>query len=122
LGRSNNLSVPTARKLAAIMPHGGEFAFVILSAAMAHGLFQQEQVDRLVAAVTLSMALTPLLVKMANWLNRQYPNKKRATPTNDWSDTPEHPVIIAGFGRVGQIVGRILRAHKIGFVALDSSP
>src|SRR5699024_10819026 len=71
LGRSAGLSPPAARKLAATLPQGGEFAFVILSAAMAHGLFEQAQVDRLVAAVTLSMVLTPLVVKLTSWFNNR---------------------------------------------------
>lgn len=121
LGRNSRLAVPTARKLAAILPQGGEFAFVILSAAMARGLFEQAQVDRLVAAVTLSMVLTPFLVKAVDWINGRRPGGK-AAPPNDWSNMPEHPVIIAGFGRVGQIVGRMLRTYKIKFVALDNSP
>lgn len=121
LGRGSGLSVPVARKLSAILPQGGEFAFVILSAAMARGLFEAAQVDRLVAAVTLSMVLTPLLVKAINWFNSRHPDDK-PTPANNWEDMPEHPVVIAGFGRVGQIVGRMLRARKIGFVALDNSP
>src|SRR5699024_297187 len=112
---------PAARKLSAILPQGGEFAFVILSAAMAHGLFEQAQVDRLVAVETLSMVLPPLVVKLSSWFNSRHPVKKNA-PANTWSNLPEHPVVIAGFGRVGQIIGRVLRAQKIGFVALDSSP
>lgn len=121
LGRGAGLSVAAARRLAAVLPQGGEFAFVILSAAMARGLFDQGKVDQLVAAVTLSMVLTPLLVTAVNAFNARRPDKT-VPPTNDWSNMPEHPVVIAGFGRVGQIIGRVLRAHKIGFVALDSSP
>src|SRR5699024_7145293 len=77
--------------------------------------------DRLVAAVTLSMVLTPLVVKLASGFNKRHPGKQNL-PDNNWADMPEHPVIIAGFGRVGQIIGRVLRARKIGFVALDYSP
>lgn len=121
LGRRHGLSVRTARKLAATLPQGGEFAFVILSAAVAKGLLPQAQVDVLVAAVTLSMMLTPLLVTLVN----RFAGKTADAgpkPANDWSQAAERPVIIAGFGRVGQIVARALRSQKIGFVALDSSP
>lgn len=121
LGRRNGLSVPAARRLAATLPQGGEFAFVILSAAVAKGLLEQAQVDLLVAAVTLSMMLTPLLVKATAWFNDRYV-EARPGPDNDWAEAGEQPVIIAGFGRVGQIVARLLRTHKIGFVALDNSP
>src|SRR5699024_5710685 len=64
LARRHKLAPSAARRLAVLLPQGGEFAFVILTAAMARGLFEQVQVERLVAAVTLSMVLTPLLVKL----------------------------------------------------------
>lgn len=121
LARRNGLSAAASRRLAATLPQGGEFAFVILSAAVATGLMAQSQIDLLVAAVILSMLLTPLLVKAVDWFNGTRP-ESRKTPGNDWSTVAEQPVIIAGFGRVGQIVARALRAHKVGFVALDNSP
>lgn len=121
LGRRSGLAERTARKLAATLPQGGEFAFVILSAAVAKGLLPQAQVDVLVAAVTLSMMLTPLLVLLVNRFSGKGADAGRK-PANDWSQAAEQPVIIAGFGRVGQIVARALRSQKIGFVALDNSP
>ncbi|HLQ85034.1 MAG TPA: monovalent cation:proton antiporter-2 (CPA2) family protein [Salinisphaeraceae bacterium] len=121
LGWRQRLSTPATRKLAATLPQSGEFAFVILSAAVGHGLLQQGQADLLVAAVILSMLLTPLLVNGVDRFNADHPETVPG-PINDWSQVKEPPVVIAGFGRVGQIVARVLRTRKIGFVALDNSP
>ena len=76
--------------------------------------------DSLVIVVTLSMALTPLAfvlndVVVARWLRKPVEEKF------DEFDAGENRVIIAGFGRVGQIVGRLLRAKRIPFTALDKS-
>ena len=117
LARRHGLSWGASRALAAYLPQGGEFAFVILSTAVAGGLFVQAEADLLVATVTMSMVLTPLLVKaVAFYHSRREP---RGQPSFDTPDGSEHPVIIAGFGRVGQIVARLLRAKHVGFTALE---
>lgn len=117
LARRQGLSWSAARNLAAFLPQGGEFAFVILSVAVAGGLFARVEADLLVAMVTLSMVFTPLLVKLAATYNHW--RSPRGEPEFEQPDDNEHPVIIAGFGRVGQIVARLLRAKHIGFTALE---
>src|SRR5690606_31253595 len=68
---------------------------------------------------TLSMALTPVLIGV---FSRLAPKDQRPEPVYDPIDDIETPrVIIAGFGRVGQIVARVLRANKIRFTAIESS-
>jgi len=106
-------------RLAVVLAGGGEFAFVVLALAQQHALIDSAQKDLLVVAVTLSMALTPLAVIGANaWLADRDDGPKR-----DFDEIgDEHPrVIIAGYGRVGQIVARILRAQHVSFTALESS-
>ncbi len=90
---------------------GGEFAFVVFTEAFRHGLFDAQLRDRLVAIVGLSMAASPLiLLALGNWL--QHNPQKKPERDADAIDH-EHPrVIIAGFGRMGQIVGRMLRAQQ----------
>ncbi|MBS63664.1 monovalent cation:proton antiporter-2 (CPA2) family protein [Salinisphaera sp.] len=117
LARRHRLSWSASRGLAAFLPQGGEFAFVILSTAVAGGLFVQAEADLLVATVTLSMVLTPLFVKLVAYYNDW--RTPKSEPTFDTPDGSEHPVLIAGFGRVGQIVARMLRAKHIGFTALE---
>ena len=117
LGGLNRLD---ALRLAVLLASGGEFAFVVLRQAMERQLIAEQQGAVLVLAITLSMGLTPLLVaavaKLIGASKKQAPQRAFDTITVD------HPrVIIAGYGRMGQIVARILRTRKIPFVALDQS-
>jgi monovalent cation:proton antiporter-2 (CPA2) family protein len=119
--RPGKLRLREALMLAAVLAMGGEFAFVVFTEAFRHGLIDSVLRDRVVAVVGLSMALSPLLVlAVGNWLV-EHPEKKEERPAD--AIDHEHPrVIIAGFGRVGQIVGRVLRAARIPFTALEHSP
>jgi glutathione-regulated potassium-efflux system protein KefB len=106
-----------AIKLAALLAGGGEFAFVVFKLAMEHGLLTRTQHQLLVLVVTLGMAAVPLLVLAAARL----PERRKPQREFDRIEAGAPRVIIAGFGRVGQIVGRLLRARNIPFVALESS-
>lgn len=108
-----------ALQLAAVMALGGEFAFVVLSEAVKARLIDAALQNRLIAIVGLSMALTPLLVIVASRVLRAHPDR---APTREFDVLPSgHPqVILAGFGRFGQIVARMLVAQKIPFVALET--
>lgn len=114
-GETNDSSL----KLAAVLAQGGEFAFVVFTLAMQNQLLDAHLRDVLIVAITLSMALTPLLViGFANLVPKQVASK----PDYDHIDEDEYPrVIIAGFGRFGQIIARILRANQISFTAIESS-
>ena len=106
-------------RLAVVLAGGGEFAFVVLNLAQQHTLLDPGQRDLLVVAVTLSMALTPLaVIATGRWLTSRGGVPKRAF--DEIQDSAPR-VIIAGYGRVGQIVARILRAQHIEFTALESS-
>ena len=109
-----------ALRLAALLAQGGEFAFVLLAVAFRSDLIGVGLRDTLAAVVVLSMAATPLLlIALERWIARN-----AAAPTRPFDDIPgDQParVIIAGFGRVGQIVARVLRAHHIPFTALEQS-
>jgi glutathione-regulated potassium-efflux system protein KefB len=108
-----------ALRLAVLLACGGEFAFVVLKMAGEQRLLTEPQHNLLVLAISLSMALTPLLVAL---LGRLLGNKaKKATRAYDVIDTHVPRVIIAGYGRMGQIIARVLRAQGIPFVALDHS-
>ena len=108
-----------AVRLAALLACGGEFAFVILNLAQQNRLIDGDQRGLMVMAISLSMALTPLLVLLASRLVRERVKKPDRAFDEIEADTPR--VIIAGFGRMGQIVARMLRAQGIQFVALESS-
>jgi glutathione-regulated potassium-efflux system protein KefB len=120
LGRIGKLRNRSALMLGSALSLGGEFAFVVFGEAMKAGLIDSGMRDQLVVIVGLSMAATPLLVIAAsNWL-ATHPDKKPKRPF-DTIDNENPRVIIAGFGRVGQIVGRVLLAQKISFTALENS-
>jgi glutathione-regulated potassium-efflux system protein KefB len=108
-----------ALRLAVLLACGGEFAFVVLKMAGEQRILSTAQHNLLVLAISLSMALTPLLVAL---LGRLLGSKaKKPTRAYDVIDTHAPRVIIAGYGRMGQIIARVLRAQGIPFVALDHS-
>ncbi|MES2403388.1 MAG: monovalent cation:proton antiporter-2 (CPA2) family protein [Pseudomonadota bacterium] len=118
VGRINKrMGNADALKLVALLAGGGEFAFVVFKLAHEQGLLSTMQHGVLVLVVTLGMAAVPLLVLAAAKL----PQPKAPVREYDTIDTGAPRVVIAGFGRVGQIVGRLLRARGIPYVALESS-
>lgn len=119
LGRLQGLRTAGARGLAAVLPQGGEFGFVIFGVAVGAGVMMPETSDLLILVVSLSMAATPFLVIAGDKLGPA----KQADAVPAYDEPPEHnQVIIAGFGRFGQVVGRLLRAKRIPFTALEISP
>ena len=120
IGKLSGYTTDSARNLAVALSQGGEFAFVLFSVAGGYGIMDPALVDRLVVVVTLSMALTPVALALNDAVSRA----KRTARVEEFDtiDEGESQVIIAGFGRVGQIVGRILTVKKIPFTALDRSP
>ncbi|ANO51384.1 monovalent cation:proton antiporter-2 (CPA2) family protein [Woeseia oceani] len=117
LGRWHGLENAAARRLALILSQGGEFAFVIFGVAVAGEVIETELAEFLIVVVSLSMVTTPLLLRLERALSA-------AVDVPGEFDTIEdehNPVIIAGFGRFGQMTARVLRAKRIGFTALDIS-
>ena len=108
-----------ARRLAFFLAQGGEFAFVVLALAVGASVVDQELSQRLAVVVTLSMIATPLLLIADEML---FPKPAPVLPAFDAIPEVEGNVVIAGFGRFGQIVARVLRASRIPFTALDISP
>jgi glutathione-regulated potassium-efflux system protein KefB len=121
LGRTNGLGTPSARALAVALAQGGEFAFVVLGVAVEAEIITRALSDRLIAAVTLSLVATPLLFAINGAIERREAKRKASETAYDALPGDESQVIIAGFGRFGQIVARILRAKRIPFTALDIS-
>ena len=121
IGRSWALSSPSAAMMAMIMCQGGEFGFVVYTLAGEAGLLDRATVDLLIVVVGLSMVVTPLLVQATEWLTKRLERKGPAA-AYDTPDGEENEVIIAGFGRFGQMIARILRARDIGFTALEINP
>ena len=122
LGRVNGHSPDSSRALAAALCQGGEFAFVLFALAEGSNVMQRGLVDLLVVVVTLSMAATPLALAASDLIGRRLRSREPAQPYDTIEPEGQPPVIIADFGRVGQIVGRILLARGIPITALDKDP
>ena len=106
---------------ALLLAQGGEFAFVVFGAAATARVFSPEVASMLVVTVTLSMMATPLLLLLHDRLlaPRFAASKQRA---DDPVEAKNDHVIIAGFGRFGQIVGRLLHANGVALTVLDHDP
>ncbi len=107
--------------LAVVISQGGEFAFVLFGLAVGFRVMERELADLLVVVVSLSMAVTPVLFLVYDRFVRPRFHQKEQRDF-DVAAEEDHPVIIAGFGRVGQVVGRLLHVKRIGFTAMDASP
>ena len=118
IARAAGSAGETAQRLAVSLAQGGEFAFVLFGAAAGLQVFDTPMSQLLVMVVTLSMLLAPALFRLhdrllESWLAR------RAPPEYDTIVGPGNPVIIAGYGRFGQIVSRVLRMCGLPFTALE---
>ena len=110
-----------AAAVAAALAQGGEFAFVLLSFTVGAHVIDASLAKLLTAVVALSMALTPVAItlyeRLAAMIGEAIPKVAPDDPT--FEEGPGQ-VIIAGFGRVGQVVGRLLRANGFSTVVLDA--
>jgi len=110
----------TAQRLALAVSQGGEFAFVLFAAAGELGVLDPGTVNLLVVVVTLSMLLSPPAFALQDRLLARWA-ERHAPPEFDTISGPGNPVIIAGYGRVGQILSRVLRMCGYPFTALEAS-
>lgn len=103
------------------LAQGGEFAFVLFSFATQNRVIPESISDTLILVVAVSMALTPILMIFNEKLLQPRFSNLDEKPESDTIDE-KNIVIIAGFGRFGQIVGRLLHANNIGTTVLDYKP
>jgi glutathione-regulated potassium-efflux system ancillary protein KefC len=102
-----------------LLAQGGEFGFVVFQTALQAGVIDAATSSLLVAAVALSMLLTPLALVLADkWLLPRLA-QGNAPKLAEIDQPQDAPVIIAGFGRYGQVVGRVLMANGITPTVLD---
>lgn len=122
IGRVTECSNRSSRKLAVALAQGGEFAFVLFQLARQHHLLSADQADLLVVVVTLSMLSAPLLFLLEDKVLAPRLDAPTKPKPFDTVEDPQQPVLIAGFGRVGQVVARLLALKRIPFTVLDASP
>lgn len=118
VGRAFGQAPASAVRLGAVMCQGGEFAFILFALARDQALLAATAADLLMLVVSLSMALTPVAAAAAARAVRQPAEQ----PVYDRVEDTEHRVVIAGFGRFGQITARVLHALQIPFTALEINP
>jgi len=109
-----------ALRFALALPEGSEFSFVLFGTAVAAGALDKALADTATLVVALSMIATPVLFTISERFIQPRLGQRKARPF-DVIDDGITPVIICGFGRVGQIIGRVLAAQRIKFTALDQS-
>jgi glutathione-regulated potassium-efflux system ancillary protein KefC len=102
-----------------LLAQGGEFAFVVFQAAAGANVFSMETSSLLIGAVALSMLITPLLLIAVDKLILPRYARAGAAQMDEISEQQTAPVIIAGFGRYGQIIGRMLLAQGVAPTVLD---
>ena len=112
---------PVARSLrfALALGQGSEFGFVLFGAALAAGILQKPLLEEATLVVALSMAVSPLLFALSERFAVPRLMARAISLSQEPIDAAPATVVIAGFGRVGQIVGRIMKTRKIAFNALD---
>ncbi|MDB5847415.1 MAG: glutathione-regulated potassium-efflux system protein KefC [Rhodoferax sp.] len=120
LGKAMGLPFQERPVFTILLAQGGEFAFVVFQAAAGAKVFSPEVASQLVAAVALSMLVSPLLLVAADkLLMARLALRGSEKKLAEISEQQEAPIIIAGFGRYGQIVGRTLLAQGIACTVLD---
>ncbi|PWC32325.1 monovalent cation:proton antiporter-2 (CPA2) family protein [Azospirillum sp. TSO35-2] len=121
LARLAGVPLAGAVRMATVLSQGGEFGFVLFGLAAGGGSMAQEQASSAMLVVTLSMLATPFLFAAEErWL---VPRLLTAKPKRPFDAVPDDnpSIIICGFGRVGQVVGRVLRMRGIPFTALEQN-
>ncbi len=108
-----------ATRFALALPQGSEFSFVLFSAAVTVGVLSPRAAGLATLVIALSMAATPILFTLAERFLLPRMAARGKQPVYDEIPESDAPVIICGFGRVGQVVGRILRMQNIPFTALE---
>jgi glutathione-regulated potassium-efflux system ancillary protein KefC len=121
LARMFKLPLNQHALFAFLLSQGGEFAFVLFGVATTAGVFKVEVSELLIVVVALSMMTTPLLM-ILNQIFFESRFKQKEERPMDVIESQSNPVIIAGFGRFGQIVARLLHANGVDTTILDHDP
>ncbi|ATA26367.1 glutathione-regulated potassium-efflux system protein KefB [Brenneria goodwinii] len=119
LARINRMRRSERLQFAGVLSQGGEFAFVLFSAASTYNVLQGDQLPLLLVTVTLSMMTTPLLMQLIDRiLTRRY-NTVDVPDEKPYVADDEPQVIVVGFGRFGQVIGRLLMANEMRITVLE---
>jgi len=111
---------PRSVRLGLLLSQAGEFGFVLFAQATTAGLILPEAASMFSAVVTLSMATTPFLMRLTDWLERR--EERGADGLDGPEKSPETSAIVVGYGRFGQTVAQMLMAKRIGVTLIDKKP
>jgi CPA2 family monovalent cation:H+ antiporter-2 len=114
----------TAIHAGLLLSQGSEFAFILFGLAVQQDIISKSAGQILMIVVTITMALTPLLSMLGDLVADKLDKREKMDYDDinkDVADLDNH-VIIAGFGRVGKMVARLLEAEKVNYIALDANP
>ncbi|WP_340107489.1 monovalent cation:proton antiporter-2 (CPA2) family protein [Pikeienuella sp. HZG-20] len=110
-------------RIAATLGQAGEFGFVVFALAASDRLITSEEESVLTIAVALSMAMTPFVVKgVERWLARVAQKREDDALIKENGEIPPASIIVAGFGRFGQVVARIMRMRGYSVTLIDNAP
>lgn len=122
LCKAFSISTYTTIRVAMLLAAGGEFVFILLKPAVLQGYIDDNTAQVIFMAVAISMALSPFMASWGKRLGDKFldaeAEAKISRSKDELDDLREH-IIIAGYGRVGKIVGRVLTERMIPFVAID---
>ena len=110
---------PRSIRLGLLLSQAGEFGFVLFAQATSAGLVLPAAASLFGAVVTLSMAATPFLMRLTDWLERR---EESADGLEGPEKSPETSAIVVGYGRFGQTVAQMLMAKRIGVTLIDKTP
>ena len=110
---------PDSVRLGLLISQAGEFGFVLFAQATSAQLIAPEAASLFGAVVTLSMAATPFLMRLIDWLERR---EVRPAGLEGPELSPETSAIVVGYGRFGQTVAQMMMAKKIGVTLIDKKP
>jgi CPA2 family monovalent cation:H+ antiporter-2 len=110
-----------AAEAALLLAHGGEFTLVVVSLAAAQDLIDPRVAQVVLAATVISMALVPGLAGLGQRISAWLEGMQFTGPVLATSDR-DGPVIIGGFGRVGEAVARVLESEDVPYLALEADP
>ncbi|MFK8016184.1 MAG: monovalent cation:proton antiporter-2 (CPA2) family protein [Gammaproteobacteria bacterium] len=122
LGRGFRMQAMNNLLFAVALCQAGEFAFVLFASVRSYGVLQPELIDLLTLVVAVSMIVTPLLMIGYASYAKNWSIRNAVDDPDEEIETQDNPVIIAGYGRFGQIVGRLLHANGFGVTLLDHDP
>ncbi len=122
LARAYRLPKDVAAETAILMSQGGEFAFVVIAAALSFSLLDPANSQFMLLVVIVTMFLTPLLAIAGRRVGEMLRRREAKNGVTTASIDDEHPVIIGGFGRVGRLLAQLLEEQRVPYVAIDSNP